>query len=51
LAELKSQRMEVLTNMESQSRLQYELKKSLAAEDYKQSALIRDKIAAKNLKS
>jgi hypothetical protein len=45
LAELKSQRMETLTNMESSARLQYELKKSLAAENYKQSAIIRDKIA------
>ena len=45
LAELKSQRMETLTNMDSDIRLQYELKKALAAEDYKQSAIIRDKIA------
>jgi protein-arginine kinase activator protein McsA len=37
--------------MKSQSRLQYELKKSLAAENYKQLAIIRAKIAAKNLKS
>ena len=44
LAELRSQRMTALTNMESETRLKYELKKSLDAEDYVQSAAIRDKI-------
>ena len=50
LAELRSQRMAALTNMESETRLKYELKKSIDAEDYAQSATIRDKLNNKKNK-
>ena len=50
LAELRSQRMAALTNMESETRLKYELKKSIDAEDYTQSAAIRDKLNSKKNK-
>lgn len=50
LAELRSQRMVALTNMESETRLKYELKKSIDAEDYTQSAAIRDKLNDKKNK-
>lgn len=44
LAELRSLRMEALTDEDSETRLKYELKKSLEAEDYNRSAEIRDKL-------
>jgi hypothetical protein len=47
LAELKSLRMEALTAEDSETRLKYELKKSLEAEDYNRSAEIRDKLKKK----
>lgn len=47
LADLRAQRMVALTDMDSEVRLEYELKKSLAAEDYAQSAEIRDKLNKK----
>jgi hypothetical protein len=50
LAELRSQRMAAMTDMDSETRLKYELKKSLAAEDYAQSAVIRDKLNKKSKK-
>ncbi len=51
LAELKSLRMETLTADDSETRLEYELKKSLEAEDYEQSAEIRDKLRKKGKKT
>lgn len=42
--------MAALTNMESETRLKYELKKSIDAEDYAQSATIRDKLNNKKNK-
>ena len=50
LAELRSQRMAAMTEMDSETRLKYELKKSVEAEDYAQSAVIRDKLNKKNKK-
>lgn len=47
LADLRAQRMAALTDMDSEVRLEYELKKSLAVEDYAQSAEIRDKLNKK----
>ncbi len=47
LAELKSKRMKLMTEMDSEVRLNYELKKSLAQEDYEKSAEIRDKLNTK----
>jgi protein-arginine kinase activator protein McsA len=47
LADLRAQRMAAMTEMDSEVRLEYELKKSLAAEDYAQSAEIRDKLKKK----
>ena len=47
LGDLRAQRMAAMTDMNSEIRLEYELKKSLAAEDYKQSAVIRDKLNKK----
>jgi hypothetical protein len=47
LADLRAQRMAAMTDMNSEVRLEYELKKSLAAEDYEQSAVIRDKLNKK----
>lgn len=47
LADLRAQRMTAMTAMDSEVRLEYELKKSLAAEDYAQSAEIRDKLNKK----
>jgi hypothetical protein len=50
LADLRSQRMAAMTDMDSEVRLKYELKKSLDSEDYAQSAVIRDKLNKKNKK-
>lgn len=50
LGDLKAQRMAAMTDMNSETRLEYELKKSLAAEDYAQSAVIRDKLDKKKRK-
>jgi protein-arginine kinase activator protein McsA len=47
LGDLRAQRMAAMTDMNSEVRLEYELKKSLAAEDYEQSAVIRDKLNKK----
>jgi protein-arginine kinase activator protein McsA len=47
LGDLRAQRMTAMTDMNSETRLEYELKKSLAAEDYEQSAIIRDKLNKK----
>jgi predicted acetyltransferase len=47
LADLRAQRMAAMTAMGSETRLEYELKKSLEAEDYAQSAVIRDKLNKK----
>jgi hypothetical protein len=47
LADLRAQRMAAMTDMNSETRLKYELKKSLAVEDYAQSAVIRDKLNKK----
>jgi protein-arginine kinase activator protein McsA len=47
LGDLRAQRMAAMTDMNSETRLEYELKKSLAAEDYEQSAVIRDKLNKK----
>ncbi len=47
LGDLRAQRMAAMTDMNSETRLEYELKKSLAAEDYAQSAVIRDKLNKK----
>jgi hypothetical protein len=44
LAELKSRRMELLIMKNGEYRLQYELDKSLEAEDYERSAALRDKL-------
>lgn len=45
IADLRSQRMKALTKMDSEVRLNYELEKALAAEDYALSAEIRDKLS------
>lgn len=50
LGELRSQRMAAMTDMESETRLKYELKKSLDVEDYAKSATIRDKLNSKKNK-
>jgi hypothetical protein len=47
LADMRAQRMAAMTEMGSETRLEYELKKSLEAEDYAQSAVIRDKLNKK----
>ncbi len=47
LADLRAQRMAAMTDMDSETRLEYELKKSLDAEDYTKSAEIRDKLNKK----
>jgi hypothetical protein len=47
LADLRAQRMAAMTEMDSTVRLEYELKKSVEAEDYQQSAEIRDKLNKK----
>jgi protein-arginine kinase activator protein McsA len=47
LGDLRAQRMAAMTDMNSEVRLEYELKKSLASEDYEQSAVIRDKLNKK----
>jgi hypothetical protein len=47
LGDLRAQRMAAMTDMNSETRLEYELKKSLEAEDYEQSAIIRDKLNKK----
>jgi hypothetical protein len=44
LADLRSQRMAAMTSMEDETRLNYELKKAVASEDYKKSAQLRDKL-------
>lgn len=44
LTELKSRKLELLTQKGSQAMLEYELKKALEAEDYKKSAAIRDQL-------
>jgi protein-arginine kinase activator protein McsA len=46
LAEAKARRLELLTEKDSATRLEYELKKSLEEEDYERSALIRDALKA-----
>jgi protein-arginine kinase activator protein McsA len=51
LAEAKARRLELLTEKDSATRLEYELKKSLDAEDYERSALIRDAIKANQEKT
>jgi hypothetical protein len=50
LADLRAQRMAAMTDIDSETRLEYELKKSLAAEDYAESAVIRDKLNKKKKK-
>jgi hypothetical protein len=47
LGDLRAQRMTAMTDMGSETRLKYELKKSLEVEDYAQSAVIRDKLNKK----
>jgi protein-arginine kinase activator protein McsA len=47
LAEAKARRLQLLTEKDSDARLEYELKKSLEEEDYEKSAQIRDAINAK----
>lgn len=44
LADLKAQRMQAMTTLESETRLEYELKKALEVEDYKRSAELRDQL-------
>jgi hypothetical protein len=44
LADLRAQRMAAMTTMESQIRLEYELKKAIEEEDYEKSAELRDKL-------
>jgi hypothetical protein len=48
LAEMKCLRMETLIDYDSKVRLDYELKKSLEAEDYRQSAEIRNRLKKKD---
>ena len=50
LAAFKSRRMELLTQEGSETRLKYELKKSIEKEDYERSAEIRDKLESKKKK-
>jgi protein-arginine kinase activator protein McsA len=50
LAAYKSRRMEIMTQEGSETRLQYELKKSIEKEDYERSAVIRDTLEAKEKK-
>lgn len=47
LAAFKSRRMELLTQEGSETRLKYELKKSIEQENYERSAEIRDKLGDK----
>ena len=47
IAELKIRRMELMTAVDSDERLAYELKKSIEAENYEKAAAIRDKVNAK----
>ena len=47
LGDVRAQRMTAMTDMNSETRLEYELKKSLSVEDYAQSAVIRDKLNKK----
>ncbi len=50
LAAYKTRRMELLTEEGSETRLKYELKKSIEKEDYERSAEIRDKLEGKKKK-
>lgn len=45
LADLKAQRLQAMTTLESETRLEYELKKALEVEDYKRSAELRDQLS------
>jgi hypothetical protein len=47
IAHLKTQRLEAMTAMDSQNRLEYELKQSLEDEDYKKSAELKKKLDKK----
>ncbi len=44
LADLKAQRMQAMASMDSEARLQYELKKAVEAEDFEKSAALRDRL-------
>lgn len=44
LAEARSERMKAMTSMKDETRLNYELKKALEAENYEESAKLRDKL-------
>jgi transcription elongation factor Elf1 len=44
LADARSERMAALTSMQGETRLKYELDKSIAEEDYERSAKLRDKL-------
>ena len=44
IAEYEIRKMELITGLESEERLDYELKKSIEEEDYEKAAEIRDKM-------
>ena len=46
LAAFKSRRMEILANMDNETRLKYQLKQALESEDYKKASEIRKKLEA-----